>query len=98
MPNKGRRVSMRIVHRHHFSSALKRMSAIVSLQNPGSSTNEYIVTVKGAPETLRSMVSGLSKNILYFLSGGGSKHREEKSLCHVAIVAKFLDLKEAVVL
>ena len=61
MPNKGRRVSMRIVHRHHFSSALKRMSAIVSLQNPGSSTNEYIVTVKGAPETLRSMVSELSK-------------------------------------
>lgn len=52
---------MRIVHRHHFSSALKRMSAIVSLQNPGSSTNEYIVTVKGAPETLRSMVSGLNK-------------------------------------
>lgn len=52
---------MRIVHRHHFSSALKRMSAIVSLQNPGSSTNEYIVTVKGAPETLRSMVRGLNK-------------------------------------
>lgn len=57
MPNKGRRVSMRIVHRHHFSSALKRMSAIVSLQNPGSSSSEFIVTVKGAPETLRSMVS-----------------------------------------
>ena len=57
MPNKGRRVSMRIVHRHHFSSALKRMSAIVSLQNPGSSSSEYMVTVKGAPETLRSMVS-----------------------------------------
>ena len=56
MPNKGRRVSMRIVHRHHFSSALKRMSAIVSLQNPGSSSSEYIVTVKGAPETLRPMV------------------------------------------
>ena len=57
MPNKGRRVSMRIVHRHHFSSALKRMSAIVSLQNPGSSSSEYMVTVKGAPETLRPMVS-----------------------------------------
>lgn len=57
MPNKGRRVSMRIVHRHHFSSALKRMSAIVSLQNPGSSCSEYMVTVKGAPETLRPMVS-----------------------------------------
>ena len=66
MPNKGRRVSMRIVHRHHFSSALKRMSAIVSLQNPGSSTNEYIVTVKGAPETFRSMVSGLSKIFCIF--------------------------------
>ena len=66
MPNKGRRVSMRIVHRHHFSSALKRMSAIVSLQNPGSSTNEYIVTVKGAPETLRSMVRGLSKIFCIF--------------------------------
>ena len=66
MPNKGRRVSMRIVHRHHFSSALKRMSAIVSLQNPGSSTNEYIVTVKGAPETLRSMVSELSKMFCIF--------------------------------
>ena len=57
MPNKGRRVSMRIVHRHHFSSALKRMSAIVSVQNPGSSSSEYVVTVKGAPETLRPMVS-----------------------------------------
>ncbi|XP_073242423.1 endoplasmic reticulum transmembrane helix translocase-like [Porites lutea] len=62
MPNKGRRVSMRIVHRHHFSSALKRMSAIVSLQNPGSSTNEYIVTVKGAPETLRSMYKTVPRN------------------------------------
>ena len=63
MPNKGRRVSMRIVHRHHFSSALKRMSAIVSLQNPGSSTTEYMVTVKGAPETLRSMVSVYSNTV-----------------------------------
>ncbi|XP_027037103.1 manganese-transporting ATPase 13A1-like [Pocillopora damicornis] len=62
MPNKGRRVSMRIVHRHHFSSALKRMSAIVSLQNPGSSSSEYIVTVKGAPETLRPMYKNVPRN------------------------------------
>ena len=67
MPNKGRRVSMRIVHRHHFSSALKRMSAIVSLQNPGSSSSEYIVTVKGAPETLRSMVS-VRSTLLYIVT------------------------------
>ncbi|PFX11560.1 putative cation-transporting ATPase 13A1, partial [Stylophora pistillata] len=62
MPNKGRRVSMRIVHRHHFSSALKRMSAIVSLQNSGSSSSEYIVTVKGAPETLRPMYKTVPRN------------------------------------
>ncbi|XP_067057939.1 endoplasmic reticulum transmembrane helix translocase-like isoform X1 [Acropora muricata] len=62
MPNKGRRVSMRIVHRHHFSSALKRMSTIVSLQNPGSSPTEYIATVKGAPETLRSMYKTVPRN------------------------------------
>ena len=80
MPNKGRRVSMRIVHRHHFSSALKRMSAIVSLQNPGSSTNEYIVTVKGAPETLRSMVSGLSKIFcLFSLVAAVDIHVERRS-------------------
>ena len=57
MPNKGKRLSMRIVNRHHFSSFLKRMSTIVSIQTPASSTSEYAVTVKGAPETLRSMVS-----------------------------------------
>ena len=64
MPNKGRRVSMRIAHRYHFSSALKRMSAIVSLQNPGSSSSEYIVTVKGAPETLRPMVSAYRNTVI----------------------------------
>ena len=57
MPNKGRRVTMRIMHRYHFSSALKRMSSVVSVQAPGSSVTDYIATVKGAPETLRSMVS-----------------------------------------
>ncbi|XP_068689455.1 endoplasmic reticulum transmembrane helix translocase-like [Montipora foliosa] len=62
MPNKGKRVSMRVVHRHHFSSALKRMSAVVSVQNPGSSSTEYIVTVKGAPETLRSMYKAVPRN------------------------------------
>lgn len=56
IPNKGRRVTMRIMHRFHFSSALKRMSAVVSLQTQGSTTSDYFAAVKGAPETLRSMV------------------------------------------
>ena len=50
------------------------MSAIVSLQNPGSSSSEFIVTVKGAPETLRSMVSFqvlyLAAFYILFPSGG----------------------------
>ena len=56
MPKRGKRQSLRIVHRFHFASSLKRMSAIVSVQTPGSSTSNFIATVKGAPETLRAMV------------------------------------------
>ncbi|CAB4034980.1 cation-transporting ATPase 13A1, partial, partial [Paramuricea clavata] len=55
MPKKGKKQSLRILHRHHFASSLKRMSAVVSVQSPGSSASTYIATVKGAPETLRSM-------------------------------------------
>lgn len=56
MPKKGKKQSLRIVHRYHFASSLKRMSAVVSVQAPGSSTSTYLATVKGAPETLRQMV------------------------------------------
>ena len=56
MPKKGKKQSLRIVHRFHFASSLKRMSAIVSVQTPASSTSSFIATVKGAPETLKSMV------------------------------------------
>ncbi|KAK3747846.1 hypothetical protein QZH41_015991 [Actinostola sp. cb2023] len=62
IPNKGRRITMRIMHRYHFSSALKRMSALVSVQTQGSATSSYFAAVKGAPETLRSMYTKVPDN------------------------------------
>jgi manganese-transporting P-type ATPase len=58
VPSKGRTGRWQIIQRYHFLSALKRMSVIAG-QNPSTSSNEttYIVSVKGAPETLKPMVS-----------------------------------------
>ena len=50
---------MKIFQRFHFSSALKRMSVIAGHTISGSLETDYIGAVKGAPETLKSMV-GLS--------------------------------------
>lgn len=57
-PSKGRAGRWQIYHRYHFLSALKRMSVIAG-QSPSPLSNEtsYIVAVKGAPETLKPMVS-----------------------------------------
>lgn len=47
---------MKIFHRHHFSSALKRMSVITGYSSTaGSSETTYMASVKGAPETLKDM-------------------------------------------
>ncbi|XP_033096943.1 manganese-transporting ATPase 13A1-like [Anneissia japonica] len=46
---------LKIVQRFHFSSALKRMSVIASKQEQGSVECSYMVTVKGAAETLKPM-------------------------------------------
>ena len=61
---KGLRQSIKILHRYHFSSALKRMSVISSVQSASDAagTNNHIVATKGAPETLRKMV-----NIIFYL-------------------------------
>ncbi|KAH3794407.1 hypothetical protein DPMN_147940 [Dreissena polymorpha] len=48
---------LKIFHRFHFASALKRMSVIAGHTPPGSMETEYIATVKGAPETIKTMVS-----------------------------------------
>ncbi|PSN36028.1 Manganese-transporting ATPase 13A1 [Blattella germanica] len=59
IPKRGKAPGMKIFHRHHFSSALKRMSVIAGYTLPGSTDTTYITTVKGAPETLKSMFSSI---------------------------------------
>lgn len=56
IPMKMKTHGLKIYHRFHFSSALKRMSVIAGYTPPGSGETEYIATVKGAPETLKNMV------------------------------------------
>ncbi len=44
--------TLQVRRRFQFSSALKRMSSICSLNN-----NKHIVAVKGAPETIKGMLA-----------------------------------------
>ncbi|XP_037079759.1 LOW QUALITY PROTEIN: manganese-transporting ATPase 13A1-like [Pollicipes pollicipes] len=55
IPRKGKMPGMKIFHRYHFSSALKRMSVLAGYTEPGTSETHYLATVKGAPETLKPM-------------------------------------------
>jgi len=57
VPRKGKGHGLKIFQRFHFSSTLKRMSVIAGYTPPGSTDVDYIVTVKGAPEVLKNMVS-----------------------------------------
>lgn len=57
IPKKGKSPVLKIVQRYHFSSALKRMCVVVGYNIPGASETHYMVTVKGAPEILKNMVS-----------------------------------------
>ena len=56
MPRKGKMPGLRILQRHHFTAQLKRMAVVAGF---AVATGEisYIAAVKGAPETLRGMVS-----------------------------------------
>nr|SVE82344.1 EOG090X00J5 [Daphnia magna] len=47
--------ALKIAQRYHFSSALKRMAVVAGYTLSGSMDVNYIASVKGAPETLRSM-------------------------------------------
>ncbi|XP_043270674.1 endoplasmic reticulum transmembrane helix translocase isoform X4 [Venturia canescens] len=81
IPKKGKGHVLKIFYRHHFSSALKRMCVVsgYSLTSASSEMN-YIVTVKGAPETLKSMGLSYLKE-----EDGGLLH---KLLPHVVIFAR----------
>lgn len=60
VPRRGKSPGFKIFQRNHFSSALKRMSVIAGYNPQGTSETNYIVTVKGAPETLKEMYSNVS--------------------------------------
>ncbi|KAH9393866.1 hypothetical protein TYRP_021398 [Tyrophagus putrescentiae] len=66
VPKKGRIPGMKIFHRNHFSSHLKRMSVIAgyNAQAGGGAAGEttYIASVKGAPEVLKPMFTRLPAN------------------------------------
>jgi len=47
------KTSAHVLHRFHFSSALKRMSTIVKVEDKVAKTSEYFVLMKGAPETVQ---------------------------------------------
>lgn len=51
--------ALKIVQRYHFNSALKRMAVVAGYSITGSLETSYIATVKGAPETLRSMFASV---------------------------------------
>lgn len=57
IPKKGKSPALKIVQRYHFSSALKRMCVVAGYNLSGASEVHYMATVKGAPETLKNMVS-----------------------------------------
>ncbi|XP_059170131.1 endoplasmic reticulum transmembrane helix translocase-like [Physella acuta] len=62
VPQKRKTHGLKIYHRFHFQSSLKRMSVIIGHTPPGSTEIQYSAAVKGAPETLKSMFSKLPSN------------------------------------
>jgi len=68
IPKKGKSPALKIVQRYQFSSALKRMCVVVGYNLPGASETHYMATVKGAPETLKSMVSKIDVPFTIFIS------------------------------
>ncbi|GJQ13139.1 hypothetical protein GpartN1_g4930.t1 [Galdieria partita] len=52
-----KKLSIRIVHRHRFSSALQRMSVIAEVDSPFSKHSELRVLTKGSPEVIAQLLS-----------------------------------------
>ena len=62
IPVKGKSPGLKIFQRYHFSSSLKRMSVVAGYTSGSSAEVNYIVTVKGAPETLKLMFASVPDN------------------------------------
>ncbi|EYC39599.1 hypothetical protein Y032_0649g1113, partial [Ancylostoma ceylanicum] len=63
LPPKGsKQTGLKIFHRYHFSSAMKRMTVVAGYHVPGFQEPKMIVAVKGAPETLRSMYESVPQD------------------------------------
>ena len=86
----GKFSSMKIVHRHHFSSLLKRMSVITSIGSD-SSSNKYFVTVKGAAEVLDNMLLDNSKPEDYDKQ---HKRLARRGIRVLALAYKYIQLPE----
>ena len=75
-PNKAKVATLRIAHRFHFTSSMKRMTVIASYQTAMSNDYNFIVTVKGAAEVLKPMFVNLPDNydkIFMHLSRRGAR-------------------------
>uniref|UniRef100_A0A915AUB1 Cation-transporting ATPase n=2 Tax=Parascaris univalens TaxID=6257 RepID=A0A915AUB1_PARUN len=59
IPKKSKMLPLKIFHRYHFSSAMKRMTVIAGYMVPGTSDTKHLVAVKGAPETLKIMYASV---------------------------------------
>ncbi|KAL4715211.1 hypothetical protein ACJJTC_012258 [Scirpophaga incertulas] len=64
IPKKGKYSGLKIIHRNHFSSALKRMSVLAGYQvtDKGFIDTYYMSSVKGAPETIKTMLKEVPSN------------------------------------
>ena len=82
IPKKGQSPVLKIVQRHHFSSALKRMSVVAGYTMPGSSEINYMTTVKGAPEIIKNMVRSKFR-VIYFALIMDHKYFNFFSSCHL---------------
>ncbi|KAI6176078.1 hypothetical protein M3Y97_00759800 [Aphelenchoides bicaudatus] len=62
IPKKSKMHPLKIFHRYHFSSQLKRMTVIAGYTAQGFSEPKHVVLVKGAPEMLKSMYAKVPDN------------------------------------
>jgi len=58
----GKQEQITIVHRHPFSSSLKRMTALIKVGTRASNSSKNLVVCKGAPEIVESLLEEVPEN------------------------------------